>query len=108
MEIVRFPFINILLHFVYFTVKKKTIMKIYPNPSRSTSYISIPEELVSECNLIVTNNHGEKIHEQSYSNVHTSLIALDMSKHPSGLYKVTVGNDVRNESRDLLLITTQN
>lgn len=83
-------------------------MKIYPNPSRSTSYISIPEELVSECNLIVTNNQGETIHEQSYSDVQTSLISLDMSKHPAGLYKVTVGNDIRNESRDLLMITTKN
>lgn len=83
-------------------------MKIYPNPSRSTSYISIPEELVSECNLIVTNNQGEKIHEQSYSDVHNSLISLDMSKHPAGLYKVTVGNDIRNETKDLLLITGQN
>ena len=42
-------------------------MKIYPNPSRSTSYISIPEELVAECNLVVTNRQGETIHEQSYS-----------------------------------------
>lgn len=83
-------------------------MKIYPNPSRSTSYISIPEELVAECNLIVTNNQGEKILEQSYTDVSTSLISLDMSMHPAGLYRVTVGNDLRLESKDLLLITGKN
>jgi hypothetical protein len=83
-------------------------MKIYPNPSISTSYISIPEELVTECNLIVTNNHGEKVHEQSYTDVSTSLISLDMSNHPVGLYKVTIANDVRNESKDLLLIAGKN
>lgn len=83
-------------------------MKIYPNPSRSTSYISIPEELVSECNLIVTNNQGEKIHEQTYTDVSNSLISLDMSKHPVGLYKVTVGNETCRESKDLLLIAGKN
>ncbi len=83
-------------------------MKIYPNPSRSTSYISIPAELVAECNLTVTNNHGEKVYEQTYTDVQTSLISLDMSNYPVGLYKVTVGNDVRHESKDLLLIAGKN
>ena len=68
-------------------------MKIYPNPSRSTSYISIPKDLVKECNLIVTNKQGKKVHEQKYTDVRTSLIALDLSEHPAGLYNVCIGND---------------
>lgn len=79
-------------------------MKIYPNPSRSTSYISIPEELISECNLTVTDNEGNKVVERSYTDVTTSLISLDMSEQPVGLYRVTVENHFHNESKDLLLI----
>lgn len=80
-------------------------MKIYPNPSKSTAYVSIPGELASGYNLTITNTSGERVYEQAFGELSHVVIPLDLRNHPSGLYRVTLGNEVEEMSNDLLLLS---
>ena len=77
-------------------------MKIYPNPSKSTTYISVPEELVEGCNLTVTNTSGELVFEQDFAGMGNMVIPLDLRNQPSGLYRVTLDNGAHEVSNELL------
>jgi hypothetical protein len=80
-------------------------MKIYPNPSKSTAYLSIPGELSSGYNLTITNTKGERVLEQVFGELSNVVIPLDLTNQPSGFYKVTLGNEVEEMSNDLLLLS---
>jgi len=80
-------------------------MKIYPNPSKSTTYISVPEDLVSGCSLTVTNNSGDLVFSQEYAGISNMVIPLDLKNQPSGLYRITLGNEYQEVSNELLLLS---
>jgi hypothetical protein len=77
-------------------------MKIYPNPSRSKTYISVPEELKSGGTLTIKNKKGIVISEQAYARVESQLIPLDMSSQPYGIYEITLENEGHTASNDLI------
>ena len=83
-------------------------MKIYPNPCKSVTYVSIPHDLQPGSNLTVTNNHGDLVYEKSIEDIHPDIIPVDLSNCPYGLYRITIGNDMHQESNELLLLNSQN
>jgi len=83
-------------------------MKIYPNPTRSTAYISVPSEFINGGNLGVRNQGGEIIEARTFKGYDSQLLSLDLSKQPTGLYKVSLSDDSAEVSSDLLNLMNSN
>lgn len=77
-------------------------MKIYPNPARSKAFISLPDEFKKGGNLVVTNKMGEIIQTQEIAKDSSSVISLDLTNQPNGLYKVSLSDQSTEMSGELL------
>ena len=77
-------------------------MKIYPNPSRTTAYISIPSKMKTGGKLTVTNSEGDTICRNTFDENQFQLIPLDLTDQPNGFYKITLENDLHTECNELL------
>ena len=83
-------------------------MKIYPNPARSTTYISIPSEMKDGGRLIVRNNFGAIVEKQNFTVEESKLIALDLRCHPNGVYNVSLSDDKLEVNSDLVKLVSSN
>jgi len=77
-------------------------MKIYPNPTKSTAYISVPKEMEKGGKLTVTNRDGQLICNTLFEENQFQLIPLDFSDQPNGFYKITLENEDASVSNELL------
>jgi hypothetical protein len=77
-------------------------MKVYPNPTKSTAYVSIPTSMTKGGSLTITNRGGEVVQESAFLENNFQLIPIDLSEHPNGLYKVSLNDDLQEVSYDLL------
>jgi len=84
------------------------MMRIYPNPSRSTTYISIPSQMKGKGNLTVTNRYGIVVEERAFSADEKNLLALDLSGQPNGLYNVYLSDEHLEVSKELLNLVNEN
>jgi hypothetical protein len=78
------------------------MIKVYPNPARSTAYVSIPSTMKGSVSLTVRNSNGEIIEENIYAEDDTQLITLNLSGHPNGFYKVILSDKSQELSYELL------
>lgn len=83
-------------------------MKIYPNPARSTTYISIPSEMKGKGNLTVTNSEGIVVEEREFSADTTRILSLDLTSQPNGFYKVFLADKNCEVSNEILNLVDQN
>jgi len=79
-------------------------MKIYPNPTKSTAFVSIPSGLSMGSSLRITNKMGELIDEHQFSEQSEELIPIDLSQQPAGFYTISVSDECGETSYDLLKI----
>ena len=77
-------------------------MKVYPNPTRSTAYVSIPSEIQGIGHLTIKNQAGETIEETCFCGKSAQLIPLNLQGQPNGFYKVTLNDGTREMSYELL------
>jgi len=83
-------------------------MKIYPNPSRSIAYVSIPAELKNGGQMVVRNKTGEVIEERSFSENDAHVIPVDLRNMPNGFYNISLVNESLEMSSELLsLVETE-
>jgi hypothetical protein len=83
-------------------------MKIYPNPARSTTYVSVPSDMKEKGKMIVRNNVGAIIEKRSYSLNDSRLLSLDLTSHPTGMYNVELTDGSMEVSSDLLNLVSCN
>lgn len=83
-------------------------MRIYPNPARSTTYISIPPEIKGKGNLTVTNREGIVVEERAFSADTTRILSLDLTNQPNGFYKVFLTDKNSEFSNEILNMVDQN
>jgi hypothetical protein len=77
-------------------------MKVYPNPTKSTAYVSLPSNMTNGGNLKITNRVGDVVEELSFAENNFQLIPIDLSEQPNGFYKVSLVDDMQEVSYDLL------
>lgn len=83
-------------------------MKIYPNPARSTAYVSVPSEMKENGKLIVRNKLGAVIEKRSFSLNESRLLSLDLTCHPTGMYNVELTDGSMEVNSDLLNLVSCN
>lgn len=77
-------------------------MKIYPNPTRSTAYISIPSAMKKGGRITITNKVGDIIEVSKFTGNSFQLIPIDLSEQPNGFYKISLMDDISEVSYELL------
>jgi hypothetical protein len=83
-------------------------MKIYPNPTKSTTYISVPKEMEKGGKLTVTNRDGHLVCNTQFEENQFQLIPLDFTDQPNGFYKITLENEHASVSNELLNLSDIN
>jgi hypothetical protein len=76
-------------------------IKIFPNPTNKKVEITQFGESGTKLNIEILNINGEIIYSKNISN-QESLISIDLSNHPNGLYLVKISNNKNTISRKLI------
>ena len=66
-------------------------LSIYPNPASDFVYIEIPDNISGNSRLCVYNTLGTLLFSK---NVDRSIIVIDVSAFPAGVYKVVITGQV--------------
>jgi hypothetical protein len=66
---------------------KERTLSLYPNPASDMIFVEIPDEVFENSQICIYNILGTKLFSE---NVDRSVIQIDVSAFPSGLYKVVI------------------
>lgn len=77
-------------------------MKVYPNPTRSKAFVSLPAGKAKGRNLIIKNKAGDIIQKLMLDDDNLQLLPIDFSSEPNGLYSVSLEDGVEKISYEIL------
>lgn len=79
------------------------VCSIHPNPATSILYISLDKMMLNNVNEIVINNAlGQTVMSKAFE-ASTSAISLDINSFESGMYFITIKNQISSETHKLVI-----